>query len=156
MLVGREEEEPRNKKACGSRGSLVGGVCGPCGLSGLFLVGPPQPLLDLQGQGIEEVLLHHQPAALQQGAIAQLHWQALQAVPPQFYLGQARQLAHPGRQRLQHVVPQVQSPKLSALEELRWEALNLEEGRRKGGRTIHYLNTHTGKVAPLQTSRNCS
>ncbi|KAI1232104.1 hypothetical protein IHE44_0007160 [Lamprotornis superbus] len=39
-----------------------------------------QALFDFQGQGIEQVLLHHEPTAFQQRALSQLHRQALQAV----------------------------------------------------------------------------
>ena len=99
--------------------------------SGLLLVGPPEPLLHLGGQGVEQVLLHHQATALEQWAFAQLHRQALQSVATQLDLGQAGQLAHPRGQRLQHVVAQVQGPQLPALEELGGQCLNLEV-RRKG------------------------
>lgn len=55
--------------------------------SSLLFVCPPQPLFDFQGQRVEQVLLHHKPAAFQQRALSQLHRQALQAVPSQLYLG---------------------------------------------------------------------
>ena len=103
----------------------------PChGSSGLLLVSPPEPLLHLRGQGVEQVLLHHQATALEQRALAQLHRQALQSVATQLDLGQAGQLAHPRGQRLQHVVAQVQGPQLPALEELGWQRLDLEVRRR--------------------------
>lgn len=56
--------------------------------SGLLLVSPPQPLFHLGWQRVEQVLLHHQAAALEQRALAQLHGQALQPVAPQLDLGQ--------------------------------------------------------------------
>lgn len=73
-------------------------VLGRCHGSGLLLVGPPEPLLHLGGQRVEQVLLHHQTTAFQQRALAQLHGQALQPVAPQLDLGQVGQLAHPGGQ----------------------------------------------------------
>lgn len=95
--------------------------------SSLLFVCPPQALFDFQGQGVEQVLLHHQPTAFQQRALPQLHGQALQAVPAQLDLGQVGELSHPRGQRLQHVVSQVQGSQLPALEQLWWETLNLKE-----------------------------
>lgn len=97
------------------------------GGSRLLFVCPPQTLFDFQGQGVEQVLLHHEPTAFQQRALSQLHRQALQAVPSQLYLRQIGQLSHPGGQGLQHVVSQVQGSQLPALEQLWWETLNLKE-----------------------------
>lgn len=102
-----------------------------CLCSGLLLVGPPEPFLDLGRQGVEQVLLHHQATALEQRALAQLHGQALQPVAPQLDLGEVGQLAHPRGQRLQHVVAQVQGPQFPALEELRGQRFDLE-GKEQG------------------------
>lgn len=103
----------------------------PSVLSGRFFVNLPQLLLDLGGQGVEEVLLHHQARPLQLPALAQLHRQAFQAVSSQLQLRQPRQLPEAGRQRLQAIVSQVQSAELLALEQLVWQALNLfEAGKR--------------------------
>lgn len=94
-------------------------------LSGRFFVDLPQLLLDLGGQGVEQVLLHDQARPLQLPALAQLHRQAFQAVSSQLQLRQPRQLPKAGRQRLQAIVSQVQSAELLALEQLVWQALNL-------------------------------
>lgn len=103
----------------------------PSVLSGRFFVNLPQLLLDLGGEGVEEVLLHHQARPLQLPALAQLHRQAFQAVSSQLQLRQPRQLPEAGRQRLQAIVSQVQSAELLALEQLVWQALNLfEAGKR--------------------------
>lgn len=48
--------------------------------SSLFFVNFPQLFLDLCGQGVEKVLLHHQAGPLQLSALAKLHGQTLQTV----------------------------------------------------------------------------
>lgn len=100
--------------------------------SGWFLINFPELFLDLGGQGVKEVLLHHQARPLELSALAQLHRQTLQPVAPQLQLRQRRQLAEARRQRLQAVVAQVERAQLLALEQLVGQALDLQ--RRRGGR----------------------
>lgn len=106
----------------------------------MLLVGPPQLLFDLRRQRVEQVLLHHQAAPLQQPALAELHRETLQPVPSQLQLGQRRELPEARRQRPQAVVPQVQSAQLLALEELRGQSLDLRFG---GGRETERSNKLT-------------
>lgn len=107
------------------------------GSSGRFLINFPELFLDLGGQGVKEVLLHHQARPLELSTLAQLHRQTLQAVAPQLQLRQRRQLAEARRQRLQAVVAQVERAELLALEQLVGQALDLQQrrgGRRENGR----------------------
>lgn len=107
---------------------------GAAGSSGWFLINLPELFLDLGGQGVKEVLLHHQASPLELPALAQLHRQTLQPVAPQLQLRQCRQLAEARRQRLQAVVAQVERAQLLALEQLVGQALDLQRRRPAGGR----------------------
>lgn len=98
---------------------------GPRSSSRLFFVRFPHLFLDLRGQRVEEVLLHHEAGPLQLPALAELHGQTLQPVASQLELREPGELPEPRRQRLQAVVAQVQSAKLLALEQLVGQALDL-------------------------------
>lgn len=60
--------------------------------SSLLLIGPPKLLFHFCWQRVEQVLLHHQSAPLQQPTLAQLHRETLQTVPSQLQLGQPGEL----------------------------------------------------------------
>lgn len=126
------------------------------GGSGWFLINFPELFLDLGGQRVKEVLLHHQARPLELPALAQLHRQTLQPVAPQLQLRQRRQLAEARRQRLQAVVAQVERAQLLALEQLVGQALDLQRragGRRKKGVGISstHFKKYTLPVASLDT-----
>lgn len=139
---------PLNLSGSGVRGLGVwtpGCVC-VWSSSGWFLINFPELLLDLGGQGVEEVLLHHQARPLELPALAQLHRQALQPVAPQLQLRQRRQLAEARRHWLQAVVAQVERAQLLALEQLVGQALDLQ---RRGGR-MEGLVVFTSKTSHHQ------
>lgn len=94
--------------------------------SSLLLIGPPELLFDFRRQRVEQVLLHHQAAPLQQATLAELHGETLETVPSQLQLRQPGELSEARRQRLQAVVSQIQSAQLLALEQLRGQSLDLE------------------------------
>lgn len=94
--------------------------------SSLLLISPPELLFDFRWQGVEQVLLHHQTAPLQQPTLPELHWETLKTVPSQLQLGQPSEFSEAWRQRLQAVVSQIQSAQLLALKQLWGQSLNLK------------------------------
>lgn len=40
-----------------------------------------QRFFDFEGQGVKKVIFHHKPTFLEQATLAQLGWQAVQAIP---------------------------------------------------------------------------
>lgn len=94
--------------------------------SSLLLIGPPELLFDFWWQCVEQVLLYHQTAPLQQPTLPELHWETLKTVPSQLQLGQPSEFSEAWRQRLQAVVSQIQSAQLLALKQLWGQSLNLK------------------------------
>lgn len=80
-----------------------------------------QCFFDFEWQGVKKVILYNKPAFLEQATLAQLGWQAVQAVPLQLQLGELGELTNSVWEGGDAVLPQIQSPQLNAFKQLFWQ-----------------------------------
>ena len=79
-----------------------------------------QCFFDFEWQGVKKVIFHNKPAFLEQATLAQLGWQAVQAVPFQLQLGELGELTDLLWEGGDAVLSQIQSPQLNAFKQLFW------------------------------------
>lgn len=84
-----------------------------------------QCFFDFERQGVKKVIFHNKPAFLEQATLAQLGWQAVQAVPLQLQLSELGELTNFLWEGGDAVLPQTQSPQLHTFKQLFWQYVHL-------------------------------
>lgn len=87
-----------------------------------------QCFFDFEWQGVKKMVFHNKPAFLEQATLAQLGWQAVQAVALQLQLSELGELTNLLGEEGDAVLPQIQSPQLHAFEQLFWQNVHFVPG----------------------------